>query len=72
MPGRLALESTIALRFIQWVSRLDPFVIATFIYIHSCDQLASGLMQFEPDEQKTFVNEMYHWVLDFEPDPEKH
>ena len=67
-----AWDQEIALRFIQWVSRLDPFVIATFIYIHSCDQLASGLMQFEPDEQKTFVNEMYHWVLDFEPYPEKH
>jgi hypothetical protein len=57
-PVPPARDQDIALRFIQWVSRLDPFVIATFIYIYTCDQVASGLMQFEPDEQKTYINDL--------------
>jgi hypothetical protein len=43
-----AWDQDIALKFIQWTSRIDPFLIATFIYIYTCDQIASGLMQFAP------------------------
>jgi hypothetical protein len=61
-------DQDIALRFIQWVSRLDPFVIATFIYIHSCDGLAVGLITFNPDEQKSYISNLYDWALDCQPD----
>ena len=67
-PELPSWDQDIALRFIQWVSSYHPLLVATFLYIHSCDQVAVGLLSFDAEEQYRFINDMYHWALEFDND----
>jgi hypothetical protein len=56
-----------ALAFVMRLSGASPSVVATFLYIHQCDELAEGLHVLE--DQEGWIRRTYKWALSFTQAP---
>lgn len=60
-------DHDMARKFIEWITGYEPFLVATFLYIYMCDELAVGIIKIDTLEQPEYIQRMYGWVLEFEP-----